>query len=300
MINAIWLETFTTLCETEHFTRAAKRLNMTQPGVSQHLRKLERHLGHPLISQNGKSFSLTPSGEAIFALGLSRRLEEKELRETIEVDDPNVGDVRFACSGSFAMLLYPKMLRWMKLAPNLRVDLEAAPQTKIMSGVLAGDYDLGVLSEKPDHLRIDVTALGREELCLLLPKSAEDAEIDISYEDLQARGLIAHPDAHAYADELLPLNFPDEYLGSDTLHIRGYVNQIGQIPTPVAAGIGYTILPRSGLESFPNSEQLFVASLENPQWQNLWLIARRGRVLSSRLNRLTQIIRETAEQITST
>ncbi|MEQ8300215.1 MAG: LysR family transcriptional regulator [Hyphomonas sp.] len=297
MINGIWLETFTTLCETEHFTRAAKRLNMTQPGVSQHLRKLEHHLGRPLISQDGKSFSLTPAGEAILALGLSRRLEEKQLRESIEVDDPNIGEVRIACSGSFAMLLYPKLLSWMNLAPKLRLDLEAAPQMKITNGVLAGDYDLGVLSEKPDHPRIDVHALGREKLCLLLPKSA--AGVHITYEELQTRGLVAHPDAYAYADQLLSLNFPDEYMGADKLRIRAYVNQIGQIPAPVAAGIGYTILPRSGLESFPNFEQLVVASLENLQWQNLWLINRRGRVMSSRLNRLTQLIIETAEKITS-
>lgn len=298
MINAIWLETFTTLCETEHFTRAAKRLNMTQPGVSQHLRKLENYFGHRLISQDGKSFSLTPEGEKIFALGLSRRAEEKQLRETIEVDDPNTGEVRLACSGSFAMLLYPKLLSWMNLAPNLKLDLEAAPQTKIMSGIISGDYDLGVLSEKPDHPRIDVTALGREELCLLLPKSA--AGINITYEELQTRGLVAHPDAYAYADALLSLNFPNEYLGSDKLRIRGCVNQIGQIPTPVAAGIGYTILPRSGLESFPKAERLMVARLKNRQWQNLWLINKRGRVISSRLDYLIQLIKETAGQITST
>ncbi|RKQ68850.1 DNA-binding transcriptional LysR family regulator [Litorimonas taeanensis] len=297
MINATWLETFTTLCETEHFTQAAKRLNMTQPGVSQHLRKLEQYFGYPLISQDGKSFSLTQQGDAIFALGLSRRREEKQLRETIEADDPNIGEIRLACSGSFAMLLYPKLLPWMNTAPNLRIDLEAAPQTNILSGLIAGDYDLGVVSEKPNHSRIKAQALGREELCLLLPKSA--IGINITYAELQRRGLVAHPDAYAFADKLLPLNFPNEYLGSNALRIRGYINQIGQIPTPVAAGIGYTILPRSGLEAFPHSKQLMVAKLDTPQSQNLWLISRKGRVMSSKLKRLIQTITETAEQITT-
>ena len=59
MLNATWLDTFVTLTETGHFTHTAERLNMTQPGVSQHLRKLERQVGHALIAQEGTSFTLS-------------------------------------------------------------------------------------------------------------------------------------------------------------------------------------------------------------------------------------------------
>ncbi|WP_370196074.1 MULTISPECIES: LysR family transcriptional regulator [Aurantimonas] len=87
MLNAQWLETFTTLCETGHFTRAASRLAMTQPGVSQHLRKLEEQLGERLVTRDGKSFSLTPAGEAVLAVGRARRVEEQALRTAILRDD---------------------------------------------------------------------------------------------------------------------------------------------------------------------------------------------------------------------
>lgn len=83
MLNATWLETYVTLTEIGHFTRAAERLNMTQPGVSQHLRKLEEQVGQSLIAQEGKSFTLTGAGEAVRDLGLSRRAEERSLRDTI-------------------------------------------------------------------------------------------------------------------------------------------------------------------------------------------------------------------------
>lgn len=72
MLNAQWLETFVVLCETGHFTKAASLLNMTQPGVSQHLRKLEAQVGQSLISRQGKSFSPTPAGEAVLAVGRAR------------------------------------------------------------------------------------------------------------------------------------------------------------------------------------------------------------------------------------
>lgn len=191
MINAAWLETFTTLCETGHFTRTAERLNMTQPGVSQHLRKLEAQLAQPLIAQDGKSFALTTAGEAVFALGLSRREEERRLRERIEVDDPDVGEVRFACSGSFAMLFYPRVLEVMRAAPRLKVHLEAAPQATVLSGVLGGRFDLGVLGQDPAHARLEARQLGREELCLVLPADASPEEA--TFAALERRGFVPIP-----------------------------------------------------------------------------------------------------------
>jgi DNA-binding transcriptional LysR family regulator len=164
---------------------------MTQPGVSQHLKKLEQQVGQALIGRQGKSFNCTPAGEAVFALGLSRRAEEKRMRAAIEVDDKDVGTVRIACSGIFAMLLYPVPMPWIGAAPDLRIHLEAAPQAYILAGVLDGRFDLGVLGADPGHARLDARHLGREELCLVLPADAPAAAL--TFADLEARGFIAIP-----------------------------------------------------------------------------------------------------------
>ena len=55
MLNAQWLETFTALSETGSMTRTAAALNMTQPGVSQHVKKLEAQLGTPLLRRDGRT-----------------------------------------------------------------------------------------------------------------------------------------------------------------------------------------------------------------------------------------------------
>lgn len=217
MLNATWLETFTVLCETRHFTQTAERLNMTQPGVSQHLRKLEQQVGQTLISRQGKSFTLTPAGEAVFKLGFSRRAEEAELRDTIATDSPNNGSVQVACSGSFAMMLYPLLLPWMCASPNLSVHLTAAPQAEIRAGLLEGRFDLGVLGADPRHARLEAKPLGREELCLVMPAGTIPP---VSFADLEALGFIAHPDGYHYADDLLRLNFPNDYPGAERLRLR--------------------------------------------------------------------------------
>jgi len=292
MLNSKWLETFTTLCETGHFTRAADRLNMTQPGVSQHLAKIEAQVGQSLITRQGKGFTLTPAGEAIFALGRSRRAEEKRLCEVIEMDDRDAGEIRIACSGSFAGLLYPVLLAWMRAAPDLVIHLEAAPQADVRAGLLEDHFDLGVLGADPGHPRLEARHLGCEELCLVLPADASD--VAPTFADLDARGFVAHPDGYAYADDLLNLNFPDAYPGADRLRVRAFVNQIGPIPAPVAQGIGYTLLPRSGVEAFDRKDLLTVAPLPKRRWHDLWLAHRRKRALSARLQHASRLIGEAA------
>lgn len=298
MLNSQWLETFTTLCETGHFTRAASQLGMTQPGVSQHLRKLQDQVGKALISRQGKGFVLTPAGEAVLAVGQARRAEEKALREAVRNDTPDAGEVTIACSGSFAMLLYPQLLRLMQVAPGLIVRLEATPGDGILSGVLDRRFDIGIVGHEPDHPRLDAVRLGEEDLCLVLPVGCAAGRI--RFADLEARGFVAHPDGFAYADELFALNFPDEFTGSDRLRVRTFVNQIGQIPAPVADGIGYTLLPRSGVDAFHDRKKLQVAALPSPRRHELWLTSQRGRQMPARLARVVEIVRNVVQGLEAT
>jgi DNA-binding transcriptional LysR family regulator len=294
MLNSVWLDTFVTLCETGHFTRAAQRIGMTQPGVSQHLRKLEAQVGHPLIIQQGKAFALTAAGEAVLNLGHIRREQERQLHQSIQIDDPDQGDVRITCSGSFALSLSPLLLPLMQQAPALMVHLEAAPQATVLNGLKQGHFDLGILDHDPAHPRLAAEYLGQEELCLVVPASWPD---DVNYADLQRAGFIGHPDGFAYADDLFALNFPKEFSGADGLHIRGFVNQIGQIPTPVAHEVGYTLLPRSGIAAHPDRAKLQVARLARQRYHQLWLVWRKDRPIPARMQVVAGIIRQVAQSL---
>lgn len=291
MLNAAWLETFTTLCKVGHFTRTAELLGMTQPGVSQHLRKLEAQIGKSLISQDGKSFTITPAGEAVMAVGNARRDQERDLQEIIQVDDPNTGEISIGCSGSFAMWLYPYLLERMHHAPDLVIRVTAAPHASIVTAVLSGELDLGIITEQVDHPRLDATKFAREELCLVVPSSFGSQDVDLYR--LNTLGFVAHPDGYAYADDLFSLNFPEDYKGADRLKVRTFVNQIGQIPIPVAKGIGYTILPKSGVDAFAEKQDLAIIQLPKRRHHDLWLISRRGRTEFARIAAMSDLIRRT-------
>jgi len=297
MINATWLHTFATLCDTESFTRTAERLNMTQPGVSQHIRKLETQIGHPLISKSGKHFQLTWQGEAVLEFGKHRLEHERTLLDRLNRDDPGSGRCTLACSGSFALLVFPEIVKRLKEAPALSIELVSTPQANIVAGLLEGTLDLGVLNEQPKHLRLEAEYIGKEEMCLILPLRAPTATPDFNH--LSQLGFIAHPDGYDYADRLLRQNYPSFYKGLDHLPVRCFVNQIGQIPDPVTAGMGFTVLPRSALDAYPHRANVQVAHLPSPLFQDLWLVSLKDRALPARLTALTDLIRTSARRLST-
>ena len=87
MINELWLQTFSTLVEQKHFTKTSEILHMTQPGVSQHIKKLEESLGHLLLRRSGKSFELTREGEILYQFALKKREDEIELMDILSSED---------------------------------------------------------------------------------------------------------------------------------------------------------------------------------------------------------------------
>jgi len=295
-LNSQWLRSFTVLCEEGHFTRAAERLNMTQPGMSQHIAKLEQQLGKSLIERDTPGFVLTDAGEKTLSMARARWREEREFLESLEDDAEDRGVVSVACSGSFAMLLYPRLIAWMAEAPEISALLTAASEDSIASGVLAGTYDVGIVADAPRHPRLASEQLGPEPLDLILPLEWEGRLPE--FEDLQALGLVNHPDGALYADAVLGANFASEYCGAESLRVRSFVNQIGQIPAPVAQGVAYSILPRSGVLAFPEREKLSIAPFPQPSILQLRLITLKRTTRSLRVEKLARLITQEAGKLT--
>ena len=292
MLNPVWLKTFITLVDTRHFTQTAEKLNMTQPGVSQHISKLETACGHSLIKRENKSFSITEQGQMVYHHAKALISNEKLLFEKLSFDDPLTGDCTLACSGSVALLLYPKLLKLQCKHPNIHVHIRAAPNYQILSDIKSGVIDQGIVTDKPNEIFFDFEKIGREELCFVYPKNTDSSTIY----DLFGLGLgfISHPDAEHYLS-LYIKHSKDKSLNSldiSKIPIISSINQISQILEPVAQGIGFTILPRSAVDSFHNPESLNTFRPKNPVMESLYLVRKKSRLLPARYNEFNSIIRK--------
>jgi len=266
MINQKHLQTFMKLVETGHFTKTAEQLFMTQPGVTQHIKKLEQHFGGLLLQRYGKQFELTLAGEKLYQTGLSMQALETQLAQTILQDDPTQGACTFACSGAMASFLYPHFIQRQIQHPQLTVSIEAAPNNNILRDLLNNKVDLGLVSIATTHEKLQQTLVGSEALQLLLPAQATwDAQS--GFAELNALGFINHP-------------------------IKGYVNQLQQILLPVAQGVGFTILPERAVLAFSQSSLLRIVPLAHRVEEPVYLTQKRYRSLPQRYPWFEQKIKQ--------
>jgi DNA-binding transcriptional LysR family regulator len=249
MLNPSWLNTFATLIDEGHFTKTAQKLHMTQPGVSQHIKKLEQACGHQLIKRESKCFTVTEQGRLVYDYAIQLLANELRLLESLNSDEHYVGVCKVACSDSLAMRLYPQCITLQIHFPELIIELEAAANADILSRVQNSDIGLGIVSATSNHDQLSFEQIGEESLCLILPANATiQPDIDNTLKNL---GLICHPNAEHYLSLYLAGCGIDclKNLSIDDIPKSGYVNQINQILLPVASGLGFTLLPQSALEN---------------------------------------------------
>lgn len=290
MLNSQWLNTFLTLVDIGHFTQTAEKLYMTQPGVSQHIKKLEAQVGTPLLIRIGKRFELTAAGETLYRYGLKRLEEENSVLSSLQEDDAHQGECRFACSGSMAMYLYPHFLERQRHAPGLTLSMEAAPNHKIINDIKENRVDIGIITHPVDTSEFEQTAIGSESLCVVAPAQYPIEENDLSA--LYQLGFINHPDGKHYLQQIHQANYPDEHFDFNSITLSGYVNQLGQILLPVAQGLGFTVLPEKAVRMFPNQDAIQVISLHRNVEQQLYLIVKKHRPLAKRYTFFIELIND--------
>ncbi|MFM0143377.1 LysR family transcriptional regulator [Paraburkholderia sp. RL18-085-BIA-A] len=287
MLNPQWLRTFTTLAELGSFTRAAERLELTQAAVSQHLRHLENELGL-LVIRRPRQLELTPAGNALLAYCAEMDLADQRLRLRLSGEDAESGEISLISPGSIGLTLYPMLLALQQAHPGWVVRHRFAPDSEVLAAVLQNQYELGLVTLKPDDARLSASHFTEEPLELVVPAAQADVH---EWSDLERLGFIDHPDGQAMASRLLSRRFPGNP-GIHTLRRQGFSNQIGLILEPVAHGLGFTVIPRYARTAFPRQDEIAVVECGSPVVDTLWLIHRSEWPVSNCAARAIERLRE--------
>lgn len=289
MLNAHWLNTFKTLVEVGHFTKTAETLYMTQPGVSQHIKKLESQLDTLLLEKSGKQFELTEAGKQVYQFVLQQHEDEALLRNKIEIDSPYIGECLFAMSGSLCMQFQPIFLDRQLKHRDLTISLEAAPNSRIVASVLDNKIDAGIVTQEIPSALLNYSRIGEETLCLVAPHSF--TKQNWQFDDLIALGLIDHPDCEHYLSRFMTANKIERPFNQ--IPRSGYINQLSQILYPVAKGLGFTVLPVSAVKAFLLQDKISILPVTTVIKEPLFLVQKQRRTLPIRYQWFIQTIQST-------
>lgn len=144
-MNLRELEVFQTVCEEESFTRAAKRLCMTQPAVSHVISSLETETGSRLFDRLSRRIYLTGAGRAFLAKSIPVLEAYAELAEEIKKGEDG-GLLRLGSSITIANTWLPQVVRELaKRWPRTPVRVTVASAAAVEKSLAANDLDMAFI-----------------------------------------------------------------------------------------------------------------------------------------------------------
>jgi LysR family cyn operon transcriptional activator len=171
-----------------HFGRAARRLHISQPTVSQQIRELEDELGAELFERRGRGVRLTSAGE-LFRTYASRAVEDVAAGERAldALARREVGELRVAYLPSMTSgVVVPAVASVLRKHPGVRVVAHEGASRRVERLVMEGkaDVGLGLLPVRAPGLETEPLLEGR--LALVVPRGHRlAAEASASLRDLE-------------------------------------------------------------------------------------------------------------------
>jgi LysR family hydrogen peroxide-inducible transcriptional activator len=230
------------VAEAQNFTRAAERLSVTQPALSQQIINLEKELGRKLLHRLGRKAVLTEAG-MVFIERARRILFEADNATKELQDDPalerriNVGAIP-----TVAPYLLPELiLRCRSAHPNLQIEVREDFRSQLVRGVLEGDLDLAIAAHPVTNPQVAVEPLLTEPLLLAVSRAHPlAAKPRVHAADLAGETFVILGSSSSLAEQVQ--NFCGDH--KLTPHVGFRCAQIATVKALVAVGAGISILPR--------------------------------------------------------
>ena len=232
MFDPVLLKTFVAVAETLSFTQAAARLGISQPTISQHIRKLELAAGRNLVLRDTRAVSLSDNGEAM--LGFARTiLAAQDEASSYFTGSAMRGRLRFGTADDLALTQLPGILRdFRQLYPQINLELTVNQSNVLLRRIQAGQLDLVFIRDDPGNgqgrvVQRDRTVwVGHKSLVL-------DASLPVPLIAYQAPSL-----SRTYAISSL------EAAGR-TWRVTCNVREVNGLLAAARAGIGVAVFPQS-------------------------------------------------------
>lgn len=194
------LRYFLAVAEELHFTRAAEKLNIGQPPLSQQIQSLESELGVTLFNRTRRRVALTEAGEHLVTQAKEILRMSGELpAELRDIERGKTGELRigFTTTGLLVDELSLPLKTYRRRYPNVKVSLSEMYSRQQFDALLHQEIDIGYVRLTPETLQdgLNIRLLRRDRLCVVLPDDHPKATAEsLTLSDVRNEPFIVYPE----------------------------------------------------------------------------------------------------------
>ena len=255
------LKTFAMVAKEAHLTRAAKRLNASQPAVSAHIKALEDELGVNLFTRTPKGMILSPEGLQLKTYAdEALSVIEEMLVHASTLQGSVSGDLRIGLNTEPDSLRIPELFSTLQAQqPSLQLHLLQSNSGKALENLETGELDAAFMYGKPDSDKIFVFELQLLKLVIAGPDKWRE-RID----NATLKGLTDFPWI------MTPTDCPFHTITTELFQMHGLspkevanVDQESIIKTMIKAGVGLSVLLEQDVKQEPEKGDFAIWSKED-------------------------------------
>lgn len=259
MIETRLLRQFIAVAEELNFNKAAIRLHMAQPPLSQAINRLEDKLGFSLFTRNKRGVKLTPAGDAFLNTAYST-LKELELgiEHALQVSQGIAGKLTVtALSIAYYESLLSTLRQFRESYPKVQLIIKEMPSSSQARAILSGEADIAFMRKLPISAQnVESRLLLDEEIVIALPADhpkAKEGRIDLR--DFAGEDFVFTPQALGigYHSQLIALCEAAGFYP----RVAQEAAQIQTLIGLVACGFGVALVPESIAGSIMRDKVLF-------------------------------------------
>jgi len=252
MINSVDLKYFIEVARTQHVSKAAERLGVTQPTLSYSLKRIETDMGLNLFERSKKGVKLTAAGHRLFEKS-QELLEMWEQTKTAAQNETTQasGIIRLGCHTAVAQYTLPEILpQFLKNFPDIKIQLHHGLSRHINESLIADRLDVGFVINPTEHPDLVIKELLKDRVGFWRAKKIINEDTLILDPSLiQTQTLIKKAQSKGFKFK--------RFIESSSLEV------IAQL---VASGVGYGILPERVAKAFGGSD--ITSPADSPLYQD--------------------------------
>lgn len=236
------VDTFLTVCKYMNFTKAARHLHITQPGVSQHIRHLEEYYQVRLFDYQGRKLTLTHDGEIFRNAVTTMKHDEHHLKALFAGGQRGIPRLSIGLTltvGEFA--LSQKLADYFARHKHLSGRIEIANTAKLLQSLDHGDIDVAIVEGYFARSEYDYLVYAKEAYLPLCAAQSPLGAQTLSFTDILSKRLITREPGSGTREIL------EKYLQERNLTLQDFaavieVSNLEVMKDMVAKGCGITFL----------------------------------------------------------